>query len=1233
MTDQNTNGRTVRLLAVLLLFALTGGSLWWWARQGPPNVPLPVVPPQEDASLTPAEAREIVRQKNLGLGYLENGSLGEAIDTFSPLAERLPDEVLPTRNLAVAAVLEAEAVDIGDATALSSAITRAQQALAAAATREAASLPLTVLRARLAVREEDLPTAIRLLSEARDLDPSDLPTAYELYSVGSPASDEESQRLARQSLDDAFRLSPTNLVILLERLQVQAREQDPKILETLQAGGPRWEQLAPGVQQRVRVDLLKIVANAQEAAEAGDWPLVIRNVLLLRNVVTPEEATRSDRRLVQRHALEFVLDTYSPRFLDVLADSATRAEPVPIRFVAETGEPGLFAAGSVREAQIADIDLDGAPDICTLSGDAFQTWSRSEFAWELIAQFTLERNWTGFVTADLDDDVETTRQRTEASIAANNHETAHPTCHFADLDLILFGPDGIAVYRNDVIEQDETRLSRSFAAVALPEALATTARVEDLAVCDLDSDGDLDLLCLQDSGPRLWSNRGNWTFEEMSSLSGAPTDVRFQSVLPLDWDQDLDLDVLLGSDTGGLWRLENLRHGEFQWQEVGHVPESDSAIRVIEPIDNQGSWDLLLGSDDGLFRAQTATPLPGRVTLEGLVRLSELPGSELLTADLNNDSWPDIAGSNADDLHLWRGAADGRFELTDDAISDLPAPTGSTTLDAGDLDQDGRVDLVLARIGSPPLILYNRGADGQSWLEIGLMAQQVKGNDLSASGRVNHYGLGSVIELRDGARRQRQVVRRPRTHFGLGASTQADTVRVLWPNGVPENLIHPAPRTLLCEQQALKGSCPYLYAWNGQEFTFVTDLLWSAPIGMVGTDGRIVPDRPWEHLKIDGRFLQPHGDRYELRITEELWEVAYFDRVELLAIDHPADVDIFSNEKVGPAEIAAHRIHTVRTPRLPVRATDQQGRDVLPLLSEADDRYARLFDIKHRQGYTEDTQLELDLGPLDGAERITLFLTGWIYPGDTTINVALSQNPDLPGPRPPALWIPDAAGTWHEAVPFTGFPGGKTKTIAVDLSGLFSTEDYRLRLTTSSEIYWDQIFFTADEEPVDIRETRLPLTRADLRSRGVSRRIVHPQHGPERYDYSQVSPSPWRPMWGRFTRLGDVRELLTDEDDRLVVMGSGDEVVLEFAVPEDPLPQGWERDFILRNVGWDKDADLHTIYGQTVEPLPRVGMSRYPPPPEEAPLGNPRMERYLDEYQTRTMWPGWPSASTSAPLP
>jgi hypothetical protein len=279
---------------------------------------------------------------------------------------------------------------------------------------------------------------------------------------------------------------------------------------------------------------------------------------------------------------------------------------------------------------------------------------------------------------------------------------------------------------------------------------------------------------------------------------------------------------------------------------------------------------------------------------------------------------------------------------------------------------------------------------------------------------------------------------------------------------------------------------------------------------------------------------------------------------------------------------------------------------------------------------------------LDNPRSLTLFLTGWIYPTDTSLNVGLSQNPVLDGPRPPSLWVPDGADGWREAIGFTGFPGGKTKTIAIDLTGVLTAGDGRLRIMTTAELRWDEAFFTVDEMPAEVRETRLGLVSADLRYRGFSRPLPRSSPAsPDRYDYGQSDPAPkWAPMRGRFTRYGDVRELLETWDDRMVVMGAGDEMALVFDAGP-PIPDGWRRDFLMHNVGWDKDADIHTVYGQTVEPLPYREMASYPyasalaKPTAENSHGptrsdqavddpyaaDPALAAYLRRYQTREQPP------------
>ena len=85
----------------------------------------------------------------------------------------------------------------------------------------------------------------------------------------------------------------------------------------------------------------------------------------------------------------------------------------------------------------------------------------------------------------------------------------------------------------------------------------------------------------------------------------------------------------------------------------------------------------------------------------------------------------------------------------------------------------------------------------------------------------------------------------------------------------------------------------------------------------------------------------------------------------------------------------------------------------------------------------------------------------------------------------------------------------------------------------------------------------------------------------------------------------------------MVVMGPGDELTVSFTVPEAGVPDGWVRDFVLTNVGYDKDADLNTVYGQSSEPFPFQAMSRYPFAEGDSPPASREYQQQISEWQTR----------------
>jgi hypothetical protein len=673
----------------------------------------------------------------------------------------------------------------------------------------------------------------------------------------------------------------------------------------------------------------------------------------------------------------------------------------------------------------------------------------------------------------------------------------------------------------------------------------------------------------------------------------------------------------------------NLRQGRFQDTTAasGLASKGGSGAVAAGDYNNDGYLDLFVtaleGGDyylyrnkgDGTFERDTRSK-------EMLEALRKTTGLDARFFDFDNDGYLDllVAGKamtkDRRGVFLFHNDGTGKFK---DLSSILPQDISSgRKIALADYNEDGDLDIFLAGLDGGVRLLRNDGGDANHYLKIQLVGLR------TGSSKNNYFGIGAKLEIRAGELYQMRVVTEPATHFGLGAHLKADVVRILWTNGVPQNLFYPGSDQDLVEQQILKGSCAFLYTWNGREYTFVTDIMWRSALGMPlgimgGSTAYAFPDASQEYLKIPGEFLKAEAGKYTLQITEELWETAYFDEVKLLVIDHPDSVEVYVDERFVPPPFPPLRLYQVTRKRLPKSAADEQGNDLLPALRAKDDVYVSNLNSAKYQGVTAMHDLILDLGNFARADRVILFLNGWIFPSDASINVAIAQS-GRPKVVSPYLQVINRQGEWQTVIDNMSFPAGKNKTAAVDLAGKFLSDDRRVRIRTNMEIYWDHVFFSTGEAGNFIRQTTLRPVAADIHYRGFSRPYRKGgRYGPHWFDYQQVSKEPkWRDLEGAYTRYGEVLPLLLEADDKYVIINSGDEVTVEFDAASTPgLPPGWKRDFLIYSDGWIKDGDLNTAHGKTVAPLPFHAMSRYPYGKEESYPADEAHQEYLRTYNTR----------------
>lgn len=1226
MSGESRSSKPVIFVVMLLLVAAVSAAWWFFNRDDESN--------GKETGLSRDESLQIVEWKNTGIALLENGDYEEAAEAFESIQKKRPASPLAGRNLAIARILcfirdAKDANSDPDKTRKKRDL--AEEAIQAAIKTEPKAAAVYFLAGRLygEIADQDFTNPDWRKRErasyqkAIELDQDFFAANYALAKSLDFDGPEAAIERKLELLQDAYRVRPRNLALIRELLNALVRSNSDKLADVFKEVEPIIRAVALRLKPPADTQLLELLDEAKADLTAKDEKKrqqARRSVGPIANLLNALHAKQIDLRELEPHELEYVIPDFDADFYD-RADLPEPERPPGIDVTFQpAATPGLPDLANVRAVKLTDFDLDSRTDLIVAHGKRISVFGRdADDRWRLIAEHELPFEPHGLVVQDFDFDVPPPPKVDPAKAGKKKPKPAPKeeesgTCVTADVDLAVYGPGGLMLLRNDV---DKDSGQRQLKPVKQPAALGQPTKVLRIAAVDFDHDSDLDLVISTEEGIRLWTNRGEMTFEDVTKFSELPKpDKKPTAVVPIDFNRDVLLDVVLsGPNFEPAGYLENIRHGRFRYREFEQDFAPMAKAATLSPIDADAnvSWDWIAAGPNGITLTRTRTIANGRYRFLESKTIHEKPVRGATLLDYDNDGYRDVLAWTEAELLAFRGGPDGAFEPAQGLFPNPPQDV--TAVSVEDLDADGDLDLVIVADGK--LKLYqNEGGNANGWVRVALHGQEIVKNPEQ---KCNIHGVGSLMELKAGTIYQPRIVTDPVTHFGLGKRKAADTVRVLWTNGIPQNVLRPKSRLSICSQQNLqKGSCPYLYTWNGTQYEFMTDLLWASPIGLQFADGVLAPAREWEYLKIPGERLKPVNGEYRVQITEELWEAGYFDSVRLLAVDHPADVDIFTNEKVGPAAIAEHTIHTVRRPRVPVAARDQRGRNVLPWIAKRDGRYLRAYDYRFTQGLTPEHWLELDLGKLKDPKRIMLYLTGWVIPTDTSINVWLSHHPGLSAPRPPSLWVPDKNGEWKNVIPYTGFPGGKTKTIAIDLSKAFLTNDYRVQLRTSMELRWDAAFFTVDEEPAETRVQPMKLADARLFYRGYSKRIERRHNAPEMYDHTTVDTNPhWPPMEGRFTRYGDVTVLLRTDDDRLVVMGAGDAMTLRFRMPKNPPPPGWKRDFIIRNVGWDKDADLNTVLGQSSDPLPFRNMRGYPFEPDERRPDSREYREYLRTYQTR----------------
>jgi tetratricopeptide (TPR) repeat protein len=756
------------------------------------------------------------------------------------------------------------------------------------------------------------------------------------------------------------------------------------------------------------------------------------------------------------------------------------------------------------------------------------------------------------------------------------------------------------------------------------------------ALVDADHDGDLDIFvagfanidspaasrAFAPAPSRLFRNNGDGTFADISAASHLSTDNHNSiAVIPTDFDNKRDIDLLIVNYNSPIALYRNLRDGSF----------ADVAPSV--GLDKSAPWTCAAAGD---FNKDSFTDFFfGRAGSVGSLAVSDGNGGFSLVdapggtenaaasqfVDYDNDGLLDLIVSRLAGTAVFRNVGGVLMLASPGIFAGIPVKTSSParSMMTGDFDKDGDEDLFLPTGQGLLDVFRNNGGNSNTSKSVILRGRNS-----------NKTGVGAKIDLRSGSLIQKLETYSASpapapsdTQFGLGKRKNADAIRIVWPSGVvqAETTFRTTRGSSTKDSVTIEeldrkpSSCPYLYTWNGERFEFITDFLGGGEMGDWISPGEFhFPDSD-EYVRIPSGKLKAKNGRYEIRVTNELEEVLFIDKIRLVAIEHAVGSEVYPNEGMGVPSADQKILYTTSHEHPPISATDSAGQSVLKRIEKLDRVFYDSFKRLRIRGYAEEHSLTTRIDDKRGYKgRTLLLLTGWTDYAFSSDNVAASQSgKTLLAPK---LQVRNGKGEWQTVVNELGISIGRPQTIVADLTDKFLTDSREVRIVTNFQTYWDKIAVDTSSQH-DTPSTEIEPAVADLRERGFSKEV--PFGKMISVDYDRVeNDSRWKWFSGRFTKLGDVKPLISSVDDVFVISKTGDELVLSF--PEMPQPpEGKQYTFLLYADGYSKEMDINSGSPDEVFPLPFKGMKSYPfGKGQDVRMTVKNLEMY-DKYTTRTV--------------
>ncbi len=746
----------------------------------------------------------------------------------------------------------------------------------------------------------------------------------------------------------------------------------------------------------------------------------------------------------------------------------------------------------------------------------------------------------------------------------------------------------------------------------------------DIKLIDADHDGDLDVYAALTSGKdELFSNNGDLTFRTLSALWDFKMESATLSIIPVDWDHDRDLDLVLLKETGETIVLINKLFWNYQKQVI--ELDSKSPIRQLLVVDNNsdGQWELL--TYDSLqqlkqwsFQQSPANKSPENKLPDKKTETLWFPKtlatdlgtlSSLINHDLNGDGQAEVIVAGNKGLYWLEPNLSGKSQLEEKASSNLNQLLNTDILKtalfaSSEHKGPGLIALhqtVEDDTTARTLEVFFPGEARFNFANIYLSGKE----DQSASMRSNRQAIG--VEARARIHDHWQVLS-PLAAVGnagqdiipLMISTEGkgsiDYVELRWPDGVYQTELDVKSGTVKIEEtQRQLSSCPVFFVKTEKGYQFVSDLLGVGGIGFLDKPGVSIAPRPWEYFLLPQNLIENNASQVSIQITEPMEENAYLDSVNLHRYRLPQGWQMVLDERMGVnAPLPTGEAVYYRQSINPIQAIDRMGENITNLLLTKDNNPAPVGALHQKYiGLLKQEQIIIlffdQTSLVNSADHQWGLVTdGWVeYPYSQTVFAAWQSGQTYQAPsfdiRVNGEWQ-----LWREQM---GYPAGMPRQSFFPLDRLPEGTD-AIKIRSNLELYWDRITLVKIENKPEIELQTASLSKANLKKIGFPKRLKTSHNRPD-YVFEERKPfADMKNLTGDYTRFGEVNALLEKEDDALAILGAGEAVSLEFLFENasnnkfDKISDGTTY-YVLETRGYAKDMDLYTNQGGTVGPLPQ----------------------------------------------